>query len=267
MIEVNQYAAYAKQLAKWSLESGENLQLFISTLAKFPKYSLNNILLIMGYNHAATDIRPEEKWQEMGVKVDKWSDNIRYIPIIEPVKGTGEYVMQFYVDAADTDYKEKKQEYDCIEALQLLLNGNIENCKVVDEIKPGVRAMYDTNTDMILIKRSNMASPNEFFCAIAHEMVHRSRAKEQETGTYKRATNQLYAMSAAQALADKFGIESNIGFDNLPEKYSKLDEKNAFKVLEEIRGEYKKLHTHVSENIKILGDKQKEGDISERGKS
>jgi len=248
----SQLVAYANQCAKWTLQDGNNLQTYLNTLARFSEYSINNQLLIMAYKPEATMIKGWYEWQELGISIN---ENATTIQIIEPItteQGGKGFQVKYMADISDTNGQFNPVVPDKLTSLEALLTDKKYNITVVDEIKKGVRAMYMPNDKSIHVKRSSQAPPDEFFTAIAAEMVHASFAETSE-GVYKRASNQLTAMGTAYALALKYGIDiSNISFANLPEKYTQMSDKVAMKELQKIRENFISVDKNISMSLEQL---------------
>lgn len=233
MSDTTQFVEYASQLAEWTLQDGNNLMLYLATLAKFPDLSLNNQLLIMGYKSDAEYIKSYEDWLALGVTVN---GTATAIPIIEPDADGNGFHMKNEYDASDTSYQYQKNIPDKLESLEALLVGHAEEINVVDEIK-GIsgRAFYKPAEKKIYVVRSSQVTPDEFFTAIANELVHENIASGYEKA-YPRSANILTGMSAAYALGRRYGMDTgNIHLEQLPERYTKLSEKKAKSVLDGIR--------------------------------
>lgn len=248
----SELVAAAGNYAKWTLQSGSNLTMYLNILAKFSEYSLNNQLLIMGYKPDATFIKGWYEWQENGYAIN---ENATIIQIIEPVSlENGDRIFQakYMADVSDTSATINQVPPDKLTALEALLSDEKYNIAVVDEIKKGVRAMYMPNDKNIQVKRSSQAPPDEFFTAIASEMVH-ARFAEGTEGVYKRASHTLTAMCTAYALGIKYGIDvGNISFENLPEKYSQLSEKVCMKELSKIHDNFKDIDANISKTLEQI---------------
>lgn len=241
---------FAGELAQWALADGNNLIYYLNVLSRFSQYTLNNQLLIMSYKPDAVFIKGIEEWHEMGVRVNDVVE--RPVYIIEPVKGTHEYAWKTMYDASDTDYDYRDSVPDKFSALEALLTDREDIIEVVDEIKQNVRAMYMPDTGKILVKRSSRVSPDEFFTAIAAEMVH-ARTAEKSEGAYNRGANQLTAMATAYALGSKYGIDTgNIRLQNLPERYAKLSAKDAKGELNKINQQFGSINTNMEKALNVI---------------
>lgn len=250
-ITTEQLVEYASGMAKWSFESGDNLMWYLNTLAKFPDYSLNNQLLIMGYKADATYIKGINEWKELGVRV---KEDASPILIIEPAGG-GAFQIKYMYDVSDTDYTYQEQSTDKLVALEALIAAT-DNIQVVDEIKSGVRAMYIPEENSIRVKRSSKVSPDVFFTSIAAESVHRNMAAETE-GTYKRAGNQVTSKTVAWALGAKYNMDvSDIPLSNLPERYTGLSEKVAKKELAKIRDGFITINKDMVEKLELIKNRE-----------
>ena len=245
-ITTQQLVEYADSVAKWSFSAGNNLMWYLNMLAKFPSYSLNNQLLIMGYKADASYIKGYQEWQEMGISVNQ---DAQVILIIEPVNGN--YQVKYMYDASDTNYQYMPQQYDKLQVLEALLT-ETKNVQVVDQIKNGVRAMYIPESNSIQVKRSNKVSADVFFTSIASELVHENMAQKSE-GVYKRAPNQVTARTVAYALGVKYGMDvSDIQLSNLPEKYMTLSDKVSKKELEKIRTSFLEIYTSIEKALEHI---------------
>ena len=161
-----QLVACANQYAKWTLQSGSNLQVYLNLLAHFPEYSLNNQLLIMAYKPDAVMIRGWYEWPEQGISIN---ENATPIQIIEPVtleNGGKGFQVKYMADIRDTTAQYNPVVPDKLTTLEALLTDQKYNIVVVDEIKKGVRAMYMPNDKSIHVKRSSQATPDEFFTRV-----------------------------------------------------------------------------------------------------
>lgn len=241
---------FAGELAQWALSDGNNLIYYLNVLSRFSHYTLNNQLLIMSYKPDAVFIKGIEEWNELGVRVNDTVEKPIYI--IEPVKGTSEFTWKLMYDAPDTDYVYKDSVPDKFSALEALLTNQEHVIEVVDEIKQNVRAMYMPDTGKILVKRSSQVSPDEFFTAIAAEMVHAMTAEKSE-GVYNRGANQLTAMATAYTLGTKYGIDTgNIRLQNLPERYAKLSVKDAKSELNKINQQFGHINTNMMQALDVI---------------
>lgn len=241
---------FAGELAQWALSDGNNLIYYLNVLSRFPQYTLNNQLLIMSCKPDAVFIKGREEWNELGVRVNDTVEKPVYI--IEPVKGTHEYAWKTKYDVSDTDYAYKDSIPDKFSALEALLTKQENVIEVVDEIKQNVRAMYMPDTGKILVKRSSQASPDEFFTAIAAELVHAGLAEKSE-GAYNRGANQLTAMATAYTLGSKYGIDTgNIRLQNLPERYAKLSAKDAKSELNRINTRFGHINANMTKALDVI---------------
>lgn len=245
---------YAGDLAQWALSDGDNLIYYLKVLSRFSQYTLNNQLLIMGYKPDAVFIKGMDEWNELGIRVNDVVE--RPIYIIEPVKdtenGKREFAWKIMYDATDTNYDYRDSVPDKFSALEALLTNREHVIEVVDEIKQNVRAMYMPDTGKILVKRSSQAPPDEFFNAIAAEMVHAKIAEKSE-GAYNRGANQLTAMATAYALGTKYGIDTgNIRLQNLPERYAKLSAKDAKEELGKISQQFEHINANMTKSLDVI---------------
>ncbi|MBQ8319115.1 MAG: hypothetical protein IJX85_12370 [Lachnospiraceae bacterium] len=249
----------AKQYAKWTLQDGNNLQMYLNILSNFSEYTLNNQLLVMAYKPDAVMIKGWYEWPELGVSIN---ENATVIQIIEPVvldNGGKDFQVKYMADVKDTNAQYQIPVPDKLTALEALLTDRKHDVMVVDEIKKGVRAMYMPNDKSIHVKRSSQVKPDEFFTAIAAEMVHAEFGESSE-GVYKRASNQLTAIGTAYALGKKYGMETeNISFANLPEKYTKMSEKTSMNELEKIRANFLTIDRNIQKALEQIKQREVNG--------
>ncbi len=240
---------YAGSLAQWCFQHGDNLNYYLHSLARFSDYTVNNQLLVMGYDPDATYIKGYEEWNNTGAIIRQ---DAKPIYIIEPIKETKEFHPKYMCDVSGVDnFNHVPQNNgNKLNVLEALLTDSNHNIQVVDEVKSGVRSMYIPNEDVIRVKRSSKIPPDEFFTSIAAEMVHGNTARKYGEGVYRRATNQITAVCTAYALGIKYGIDvGNISLGDLPEKYHNLSIKQCMNELGKIRDNFINIDKQIQQSL------------------
>ena len=233
MSNTTEFLDYAGSLAEWVFKDSENLMTYLDVMSKFSDYSVNNQLLVLGYNMNASMLKSVEDWQMLGASV---RENPAYVPVIVPIEGTKDYDIKWMVDVADTNYPNQVYVPDRegkLKRLEALISGSCDIINVVDAGNNSTRAFYKPAEGKIDVLSSVKAGPDEFFNAIAREMCHMdiytaAAAGKDETKTYHRASYMLKCSAAAYALSSKYGMDKSVGkLGSLPGRYDKLQAKNA----------------------------------------
>lgn len=236
MTDSLQFVDYANSLIPWVMNSGENFKELLNIMSVIPQMTLNNQLLLLGYKKDAVLIKDYEEWLRQGVNI---RENATYIPVLVPVKESGDFEVKSYVDVNDTDMEYKSPKMDNLDVLEAVLtNRNAEIC-IVEELKQyNVKAFYEPKEKLIKVQKSSQVSADTFAMEILRENYHSMYHKAyEEDAAYPRGNFTYVAQAAAYATCKRYGIDTEgINLDNIPNRYTRFGDKEARKLLDMVSG-------------------------------
>lgn len=228
--------------------SSEKYQIFLNTMAKFPRYSYNNNLLIMLQRPDATFCQSYTGWKKMGRFVKRGEKGIRILAPTpfkidreqnkldergqaildkdgEPVKETVQIDMTGFKPVSIFDLSQTEGE-----PLPTLgveeLTGSVEGYAKLFEamkaaspvsvafenIKGGAKGYFQTSENRIAIKEgmSEVQNVKTLIHEMAHAKLHNMTAqKAREDGGQTRSSKEVEAESVAYTVCQHYGIDTS----------------------------------------------------------
>ena len=245
---------------------GRVLRSFLDTQARFDRYSVTNVLLILAQMPQATQLKDFDGWAEAGFSIKK---NQHAISILEPGKeyqrddntrGTSYNVKKVF-DISQTTARSKKQPTVNLDD-RLLLKALIHQPPVsvitVDALQDNVGALYDHEHQQIIVRRG-MSAP-DIFRSVSKELALAHLAASRESYDRKDAAFAAYCIS--YVLCRQHGVDvSAYDFSRLPESFRNAQPMAIREALTEIRdtaGEISKRMSCVLEPAKAPKTKGQE---------
>ena len=237
---------------------GEMLKTYLDLQARFPRYSVNNLILIAAQRPDATKLAAFDVWQKDGVHINKGEKGLS---ILEP-SGTYEredgtkatnYAIKKVFDIAQTNAEPEPQPAvtrDERTLLKALISDAPCDFQVSDQVPENFNALYRPEQKTILVRRGQDAPTN--FRAISQELVQAYL----DRGDYSRANYALTANFASYVLCRRCGVPTDTyRFDKTPERYAQMSAK-------EFREELGRIHdvanTISSKMNPVLESRQQE---------
>lgn len=228
--------------------SSEKYKIFLNTMAKFPRYSYNNNLLIMLQRPDATLCQSYTGWKKMGRFVKRGEKGIRILAPTpfkidreqnkldekgqtildkdgEPVKETVQIDMTGFKPVSTFDLSQTEGE-----PLPTLgveeLTGSVEGYKKLfeamkeaspvpvafEEIKGGAKGYFQTSENRIAIKEgmSEVQNVKTLIHEMAHAKLHNMTAqKARDDGGQTRSSKEVEAESVAYTVCQHYGIDTS----------------------------------------------------------
>ena len=207
---------------------GEMLKTYLDLQARFPRYSVNNLILIAAQRPDATKLAAFDVWQKDGVHINKGEKGLS---ILEP-SGTYEredgtkatnYAIKKVFDIAQTNAEPEPQPAvtrDERTLLKALISDAPCDFQVSDQVPENFNALYRPEHKTILVRRGQDAPTN--FRAISQELVQAYL----DRGDYSRANYALTANFASYVLCRRCGVPTDTyRFDKTPERYAQMSAK------------------------------------------
>ena len=207
---------------------GEMLKTYLDLQARFPRYSVNNLILITAQRPDATRLAAFDVWQKDGVHINKGEKGLS---ILEP-SGTYEredgtkatnYAIKKVFDIAQTNAEPEPQPAvtrDERTLLKALISDAPCDFHVSDQVPENFNALYRPEQKTILVRRGQDAPTN--FRAISQELVQAYL----DRGDYSRANYALTANFASYVLCRRCGVPTDpYRFDKTPERYAQMSAK------------------------------------------
>ena len=224
---------------------GGTFQQYLGSLAHFERYSAQNTLLIFAQRPDAQKIGDFDHWKEAETPVRR---NETGFYIFEPGKeyqredgstGVSMNLKRMFdisqTEARDNPHPEPAR--DTRTLLKSLMSNSPSPIKLVDSLKEGVGARYDTQSGAIEVVRG-LAGDSLFRC-LSQEVSY-STLDRLIVAMPQKSDKDFIAYAAAYTICTKYGIDTK-GFDfsNTPEYFAGRDGK-------EVRGEIKTIRDAVN---------------------
>ena len=230
------------------LFNSEKYQTFLNTMAKFPKYSYNNNLLIMLQKPDATLCQSYTGWKKMGRFVKRGEKGIRILAPTpfkidreqnkldekgqaildkdgEPVKETVQIDMTGFKMVSTFDLSQTEGEPLPILGVEEL-TGSVEGYAKLfeamkeaspvpvafEEIKGGAKGYFQTSENRIAIKEgmSEVQNVKTLIHEMAHAKLHNMTAqKARDDGGQTRSSKEVEAESVAYTVCQHYGIDTS----------------------------------------------------------
>ncbi len=225
-----------------NLFESERYRDFLKTVARFPRYSANNCLLIFSQNPSASYVCSFTAWREMGRYPKRGEKGLCILCPVPHLKTVEKAVTDSngkpITDTDGTQKTEKEQveivnfrigyvfdvsqtEGKEIELLKpKILTGDVENAEAIKEalikaaacpvsfsqIPGSVNGYYDPAKKEIVVD-SDLPSLHQIKTLI-HEIAHKTVDSHALLGKYDRAENEVIAESTAFICAESIGIDT-----------------------------------------------------------
>lgn len=228
--------------------SSEKYQIFLNTMAKFPRYSYNNNLLIMLQRPDATFCQSYTGWKKMGRFVKRGEKGIRILAPTpfkidreqnkldergqaildkdgEPVKETVQIDMTGFKPVSIFDLSQTEGEplpTLGVEELTGFVEGYAKLFEAMkaaspvsvafENIKGGAKGYFQTSENRIAIKEgmSEVQNVKTLIHEMAHAKLHNMTAqKAREDGGQTRSSKEVEAESVAYTVCQHYGIDTS----------------------------------------------------------
>lgn len=219
---------------------------YLSVLARFPKHSARNALLIFDQSKDASRVMSFEGWKAEGVSIKKGQHAISIlVPGDEYPRDDGSVGTSFNVrkvfDASQTTARHLEPRYpDTNSALLALIKSSPADIKVVDEHAQVENVRFDFDTSTITVVKG--LEPEVIFKELAKEIAHADIARE--SGAFDRNLQAEDAALAGYVVAKRFGIDVS---DQVPVLSSTFGEEP----LKEVRAQL----SRVRDSAKAITDR------------
>lgn len=191
---------------------------YLDMQGTFPRYSVNNVLLLAEQMPAATKVGELRYWREQNVYIKNQEFN-KPLLILEPGDeyrredgsvGTYYNAKKVY-DISQTKngrYKESGTLFDINTLCMALANNSPAQFKSLpaEQMPEGYAVMYDSNSDRIYM-RNGLDDGNKVFQLTSMEMAHAIMA--QDNPSYDRNECHLYAYAASYLLCKQYGVPTD----------------------------------------------------------
>ena len=223
-------------------KDGPYFQQYLDTQARFPRYSVTNVLLIMAQNPDATQLKDFDGWKEAGASIQKGRKGLS---IVEPGKeyerddgtiGTSFNVKKVFDVVQTTIWNRSRQPQPSVDdrtLLTALIHKSPVPMKMVDELPSNTVALYDNEQQVIFVRRGMDAQ--DLFRGVSKELAHAEIALSRDS--YSRSEASFAAYSASYILCKQYNVptEGHYNFSALPEGLSTKTPQELRGVLNEIR--------------------------------
>lgn len=246
---------------------GEMLKTYLDLQARFPRYSVNNLILIAVQRPDATKLAAFDVWQKDGVHINKGEKGLS---ILEP-SGTYEredgtkatnYAIKKVFDIAQTNAEPEPQPAvtrDERTLLKALISDAPCDFQVSDQVPENFNALYRPEQKTILVRRGQDAPTN--FRAISQELVQAYL----DRGDYSRANYALTANFASYVLCRRCGVPTDpYRFDKTPERYAQMSAKEFRKELGRIHDVANTISAKMNPVLEARQQEQKPPDRDSR---
>lgn len=208
----------ADEMALKIADNPEDLKLYLDKQATFPRYSVNNVLLLAQQCPEATQVGDLRYWREKKVYI-KNSEFADPILILEPGDefrredgSTGTYYNAKKVyDVSQTKqyrHKENGRPFDTTTlCMALARKSPVPFSSVTPEQMPeGYAVLYDENSNKIYM-RDGLNDGNKVFQLTSMEVAHALMA--QNNPQYDRNECHMYAYAASYLLCKQYGVPTD----------------------------------------------------------
>jgi hypothetical protein len=184
-------------------------QNFLDVMARFPRYSVANALLITDQNPDATRLGDFDSWKARGESVRKGESAIAILePGDEYTRDDGSIGVSYNVkkvfDAKQTSARHLEPRHPEIrEALLALIHKAPVAIKTVDGQAQAESARYDHDSQTVFVVEG--LEPQQLFKELAVEMAHADLAGYKET--FNRGQQAEDAQLAGYVVAKRFGVD------------------------------------------------------------
>ncbi len=195
---------------------GNALKDYLNLLARLPKYSAANLLLIFGQNQGVNDLRTFEDWKFAGFSVTKGEKGIVILSktneyIKESDGSTGyNYGTKNVFDISQTNAEISIPKFsNQTEIIRALIKSS--PVPIIPSENSDIKCFFDPEKNIIFL--SKMTDPNEIFNCLCNEIAHaRLQYKNDE---YLRSSYNAPAHCISYVLAKRYGFEDTLPSDGL----------------------------------------------------
>ncbi|MCT3084059.1 ImmA/IrrE family metallo-endopeptidase [Lactococcus lactis] len=225
------------------MSDSESFKKYLNTLAKFPNYSVNNVLLIQAQNPQATLVSGYKDWQKKfnrhvnkGAKAlyitapiikplneeekkkyntteDKAIVAYRYVPIFDIANTTGEPVLTAH-DFITNEYTTEQTEIFCTDKLNKVAEHIEKEYGISISFKPldkDIGGYYRPKDHTIALNSLNSKTEQlkTLFHEFAHSQLHNTKALKELDEPLTRAHKEAQAESVAYLSMQTMGIDTS----------------------------------------------------------
>jgi hypothetical protein len=223
--QAKQIAETAIQQLAESLERGhsEELRTYLAAMARFPKYSLNNLMLILSQRPDATRVAGYRTWQQLGRFVTKGAKGILiFAPVVRRRQGgeaenEGDSTMKlagfrgvYVFDQSDTDgspiaelSKREGDPHEYTERLKQFVIARGVQLEYSDSIRP---AQGRCSSGKITLLPG--LPPAEEFSTLAHEVGHHLLHQTARRAETTKCVRETEAEAVAFVVCSAIGLEA-----------------------------------------------------------
>lgn len=242
---------------------GAKFQAYLDTQARFDRYSVTNVLLIMAQMPTATQIKDFDGWKAAGASIKRQQKGFS---ILEPGNeyrredgtiGTS-YKVKKVFDISQTTARVKIQpavSTDERTLLKALIYHPPVPIQTVDELLGDAGALYDHEQQVIFVRRGMGAE--DIFRSVSMELAHAEIAATD--GSYIRDDNAFSAYCVSYLLCKKYGVDvGGYDFSTLPYFFREGDTQFQRAVLTEIRDTAANISARMSRALETRSQQPKE---------
>lgn len=225
------------------MSDSESFKKYLNTLAKFPNYSVNNVLLIQAQNPQATLVSGYKDWQKKfnrhvnkGAKAlyitapiiktlneeekkkyntteDKAIVAYRYVPVFDIANTTGEPVLTAH-DFITNEYTTEQTEIFCTDKLNKVVEHIEKSYGISISFKPldkDIGGYYRPKDHTIALNSLNSKTEQlkTLFHEFAHSQLHNTKALKELDEPLTRAHKEAQAESVAYLSMQTMGIDTS----------------------------------------------------------
>lgn len=225
------------------MSDSESFKKYLNTLAKFPNYSVNNVLLIQAQNPQATLVSGYKDWQKKfnrhvnkGAKAlyitapiiktlneeekkkyntteDKAIVGYRYVPVFDIANTTGEPVLTAH-DFITNEYTTEQTEIFCTDKLNKVAEHIEKEYGISISFKPldkDIGGYYRPKDHTIALNSLNSKTEQlkTLFHEFAHSQLHNTKALKELDEPLTRAHKEAQAESVAYLSMQTMGIDTS----------------------------------------------------------
>ncbi|MCI9226047.1 MAG: hypothetical protein HFE91_11380 [Acutalibacter sp.] len=242
---------------------GAKFQAYLDTQARFDRYSVTNVLLIMAQMPAATQIKDFEAWKAVGASIKRQQKGFS---ILEPGNeyrredgtiGTSYNVKKVF-DISQTTARVKIQPAVSIDErplLKALIYHPPVPIQTVDELLSDAGALYDHEQQVIFVRRGMGAT--DIFRSVSMELAHAEIATVKSD--YTREGTAFSAYCVSYILCKKYGVDvAGYDFSTLPDTLCESDPQTQRAALTEIRDTAANISARMSRALEARSQQPKE---------
>ena len=225
---------------------------YLTTVSRFPSYSVNNTLLIFEQNRDATRVGDYEFWSKKGAQVKRDEKGIAIFEPGAPYErddgsiGTSYNVKKvFDISQTTTRAKQPKEPDMRLLLTALVTKSNFEIIKVA-ELPEGINSLYDKATKTIKVRDDLGAG--ELFKALAVSMAEGYLSRQGEGASPQ--SNKNSARMVAFVISERYGVPTENFRPALVGLTEGAEPADIKKELSRVQGVVKDVSSRMAENIR-----------------